>query len=390
MRKVALILLGSVLFSGCSVLPKAKWPSWASMSGGAINSSGTVAEATAGKAAIDRMTEIANREKAAREALEKKYDEFRVKLQDAYNNRTAVDDDNFDRISELNYGIWYITKDLVDTDNRILVANLRSQANMNRLMPLGAETKTSIENDINADIVKDAQEIRAKYELALKEGAEAAAAYEAADQRVKDLEAEKAKLREEEKIVLAKLIAEQDAEKVRLKKEAEDAVAIAKEKQKQEMIGWIVKSLLGVGILILIIGFLMKSPTFIISGIGMLGLAYMAATIPFWVVAALMGLFIMVMIIVDPKTGKVGIGGKKKSVEPQPQYQPIYQQMPQTMQPVPQMVVQPQPQIIYQPQPQVVQQPAQQPVQQFVLPVMQNPQAPQAPTNPPNENQTLP
>jgi len=177
--------------------------------------------------------------------------------------------------------------------------------------------------------------------------------------------------------VLAKLIAEQDAEKARLKKEAEDAVAIAKEKQKQEMIGWIVKSLLGVGILILIIGFLMKSPTFIISGIGMLGLAYMAATIPFWVVAALMGLFIMVMIIVDPKTGKVGIGGKKKSVEPQPQ--PIYQQMPQTMQPVPQMVVQPQPQIIYQPQPQVVQQPTQQPV-------MQNPQAPQIPTNPPSEN----
>jgi hypothetical protein len=79
------------------------------------------------------------------------------------------------------------------------------------------------------------------------------------------------------------------------------------------MVGWIVKALLGVGIVILVIGFLMKSPTFIVSGITMLGLAYVAATIPFWVVATIMGIFVIVMVMMDPKTGKISLPGKKKA-----------------------------------------------------------------------------
>ena len=84
-------------------------------------------------------------------------------------------------------------------------------------------------------------------------------------------------------------------------KEARDAVEIAKEKQRLEMVGWIVKSLLAVGILLLLVGFLMKSPTFIVSGIAMLGLSYVAATIPFWVVATVMGLGVLAMVLLDPK-----------------------------------------------------------------------------------------
>jgi energy-coupling factor transporter transmembrane protein EcfT len=63
--------------------------------------------------------------------------------------------------------------------------------------------------------------------------------------------------------------------------------------------------LLGVVVILLVPGFLMKSPTMIISGIGMIALSYVAATIPFWIVSSVMGLFILVMIFVNPKTGKI-------------------------------------------------------------------------------------
>ena len=124
----------------------------------------------------------------------------------------------------------------------------------------------------------------------------------AIEQRLKEISEEK---KSEEKKALARIMAEQDAERARLKKEADDAAAIAKEKQRQEMVGWIVKALLAVGIIILIPGFLLKSPSFILSGIGMLGLAFVAATIPFWVVSTIMGIFMLVLIVVVPKTGKV-------------------------------------------------------------------------------------
>jgi hypothetical protein len=67
-----------------------------------------------------------------------------------------------------------------------------------------------------------------------------------------------------------------------------------------------------VGILVLIPGFLMKSPTMIISGIGMLGLSYVAAIIPFWIVSTIMGIFILIMIVVDPKNGTICFFNKKK------------------------------------------------------------------------------
>lgn len=304
MRHFLAILL-IVFLSGCSFIPKVKWPTWASLKGDEVtNTSGTVAEAKSGAQAVDRMAEIARRENEARKALEEKYDKFRDELQKAYNKREVVDNDNFDRISELNYGIYFATKDLVTTDNRILIANLKSQANMNRLMPLSEDIKNAIEAEIKVDIALPSAEIVKKYEKALADGLAAAKAYEEADAQVKRLEQEKIKLRAEEKIVMAKVLAEQEAERARLKKEADDAIEIAKEKQRQEMLGWIVKGLLGVGAVVMIIGLLMKAPTLIISGIFCLGLSYSAAMLPMWVIPTLMGVVVLMMVLLDPKTGK--------------------------------------------------------------------------------------
>jgi hypothetical protein len=231
----------------------------------------------------------------------------------AYANRERLDNENFDRISEINYGIFKATEDVTKLDARVLIANLKSKENMARLMPIGEAKKKEIIAELEGDRKKLEAEIVKKYEVRIKEGEAAAAAYEEADRQVKLKEAEKGKLRDQQATILEKLRADQETEREKLRKEAADAVAIAKEKQRLEMVGWIVKALLGVGIVILVIGFLMKSPTFIVSGIAMLGLAYVAATIPFWVVATIMGIFVIVMVMMDPKTGKISLPGKKKA-----------------------------------------------------------------------------
>ena len=277
------------------------------------DSAGSVAAAQNTAQAVDRMAEISKRNEEARKAMEIEYAKFREQLAVAYANREKVDNDNFDRISEINYGIFKATEEVTKLDARVLIANLKSKENMARLMPIGEAKKKEIIAELEADRKKVESEIMKKYEGRIKEGEAAAAAYEAADKLVKEKEAEKAKLRDQQATILEKLRADQEAEREKLRKEAADAVAIAKEKQRLEMVGWIVKALLGVGIVILVIGFLMKSPTFIVSGIAMLGLAYVAATIPFWVVAAVMGVFVIVMVMMDPKTGKISIPGKKKA-----------------------------------------------------------------------------
>ena len=276
------------------------------------DSAGTVAAATATSAAVDRMAEINRRNEETRAAMELEYAKFREQLAAAYNKREKLDNDNFDRISDINYGIFKATEELTSVDTRVLIANLKSKENMARLMPITEAMKKIIIAEIEADRKKVEVDIVKKYEARIKEGEAAAAAFEAADKLVKEKEAEKLKLRDQQTELLAKLKASQDAERAKLQKEAADAVAVAKEKQRLEMVGWIVKALLGVGIVILVIGFLMKSPTFIVSGIAMLGLAYVAATIPFWVVASIMGVFVIVMVMMDPKTGKITMPGKKK------------------------------------------------------------------------------
>jgi len=308
--RFVIIFCMSLTLTGCSMMGGFKLPSLNSNKTG--DSAGTVAAATATSAAVDRMAEINRRNEETRAAMELEYAKFREQLTAAYNNREKLDNDNFDRISEINYGIFKATEELVSVDTRVLIANLKSKENMARLMPITEAMKKTIIAEIEADRKKLEVDITKKYEARVKEGEAAAAAFEAADKLVKEKEAEKAKLRDQQSELLAKLKASQDAERAKLQKEAADAVAVAKEKQRLEMVGWIVKALLGVGIAILVIGFLMKSPTFIVSGIAMLGLAYVAATIPFWVVASIMGVFVIVMVMMDPKTGKISMLGKKK------------------------------------------------------------------------------
>ncbi len=303
------LMIFILVLSGCTMMKGIKFPSLPNNKTG--DSTGTVAGAAATAAAVDRMAEINKRNEETRAALELEYAKFRKELSDAYEARSKIDDENFDRISEINFGIFKATEEITSLDRRVLIANLKSRENMARLMPVSETKKKEIIADIELDRKKIEVEIVKRYEDRIKAGEATAAAYAKADALVKQKELEKNKLRDQQAELLAKMKAAQDAEREQLRKEAADAVAVAKEKQRLEMIGWIVKSLLGVGIAILLLGFLLKSPMFIVSGIACLGLAYVAATIPFWVVATIMGIFVLVMVLMDPKTGKISAFSKK-------------------------------------------------------------------------------
>jgi len=79
---------------------------------------------------------------------------------------------------------------------------------------------------------------------------------------------------------------------------------IAKANQRAEMIGLIVKALLGVGILFLVLAVLLKNITMGIGCIASLGLAYTAATVPIWVVGAVLGGVILLFVAIEVMKSK--------------------------------------------------------------------------------------
>ena len=303
--RAALIVLGCSMFlTGCQFLSGIG----SKFSGlGGSKDSGTVAGASATAGAVDRMSEIAKREAAARKELEARYEKFRQELSVAYANREKVDTENFIKLSEINYGITAATDEIVGLDRRVLIANLKSKEAAKMLMPVPESKKDQIQAEIELDRQKSEEDLKKKYDELLKKAEQSAKRYEEADKLVKKKEEEKAKLRIDQAETLKRILAEQAAEREKMLKESKDAVEIAKETQRLEMVAMIVRALLVVGIILMVLGFLLKSPIFIISGMVMLGLSYVAATIPFWVVSSIMGLFIVVMIIVNPRNGKIDL-----------------------------------------------------------------------------------
>lgn len=311
--RIYALLFTLVFLTGCSMIPGLKMPeSWKSLGS-------TPDKAIAGgKATNEALGQIADSDKKLQEAklkMEQEYEKFRKELADAYKKREEVDFANFAEISKVNYGIYYVTDtDKKNTDMDFLIAHLRAKENMARLDQLPEDIRLNIRTEVDLDRKKTADDIFKKYEEKVKEGLLAAAAYEKATKIIEEKEAEKRKLRDENKMTLQRLEAEREAEIKRIQAETEAKIASAKEEQRMEMLRWIVKALGIVGILQLVGGLLLKSPTFIIAGIFTLGMAYIAVMVPFWVVAVSMGVIIIAMVVVNPKTGKCDI--LKKSAPP--------------------------------------------------------------------------
>lgn len=304
---------------GCSMIPGLKMPeSWKSLGGGS-SSAGAVASANRDKSGVNQLSDADKKVEEARKKIEQEYEQFRKSLADAYKKREEIDNANFKKISETNYGILYATEAKKDTDIDIAIAHFRAKENMFRLDPLPVTMQDQIKQEVDNDRKKSSADLLKKYDKLFEESKAAAEAYNKATELIKQKEDEKNKLRAENKATLDKLNADKAAEIERVKKEAEDKLAIAKEAQKQEYLGYMIKALVGVGILFLIAAGLMKSINMGIVAISSFALAYTIATAPTWVIGTVVGVTVLSMVAVTVYSKMK----EKKQTTPEPAPVPI-------------------------------------------------------------------
>ena len=246
---------------------------------------------------VDQMAEANKKVDEARNQLELQYAKFRADLQKAYDDAKKKDDENFAKIGALDYGIYIVTQEKKKQDINTLVAHLRAKEIMSRTDKLSVEDKAKITKEVDDEKTKTIDQLYEKYNASVELAISQKADLDKAEALIEQKEKEKQQIREEQRLTINKLEAEQKAQLEKIKKDTADQVEIAKANQKAEMLGYIIKALVGVGVLFLILAVLLKSVTLGIGCLASLGLAYVAATIPMWVVGAVIGGLVLLMLI---------------------------------------------------------------------------------------------
>lgn len=313
MKKIGVLLaVCSLLLTGCQLVGGFKWP-WKSES--SEKTGQTVANAQAAKDVAEKMAEADRKVEEARKRMELEYAKQKEEMQKIYEERNQKSKENMTRIGELNYGVFYASEEKRKTDINATISYLRSKEIMNRIDTLTEDKIEKVRKEVDEEKRKTFDELYAKYkastDLAIHQKHQLEAAQAAIEQREKEL----AQMREANKITIEKLEREKKEEFDKTKKETERKVNDAKELQKVEMLGYIIKALVATGILFLVLAVLLKSPIFGVVSILSLGLAYIAATVPFWVIASAMGLIIIGVVFIDPKTGKFSHFFSKKTTQ---------------------------------------------------------------------------
>ena len=296
MKKYFVLILASLLFTGCVGLPKFGFKlnpdkvDTTTSAAAVVKAENTVKQ-------VDQMAEANKKVDDARNQLELQYAKFRADLQKAYDDAKKKDDENFAKIGALDYGIYIVTQEKKKQDINTLVAHLRAKEIMSRTDKLSVEDKAKITKEVDDEKTKTIDQLYEKYNASVELAISQKADLDKAEALIEQKEKEKQQIREEQRLTLNKLEADQKAQLEKIKKDTADQVEIAKANQKAEMLGYIIKALVGVGILFLILAVLLKSVTLGIGCLASLGLAYTAATIPMWVVGSVIGGLILLMLI---------------------------------------------------------------------------------------------
>ena len=257
---------------------------------------------------VDQMAEANKKVEAARQQMEIKYAAAKAEIQKSYDDLKKKDDENFAKIGELNYGVYMVTQEKKKQDMNTLVAHLRAKEIMNRTDKLPDAQKAAIIAEINKEKILTIDQLYTKYNGAVELAVVEKQALDNAQNVIDQQEKEKAALREAQKVTINKLQAERNAELTQIKKEAADQLALAKAAQKADLIGLMVKALIGVGILFLVLAILLKNITMGIGSVLSLALAYVAATVEMWIVGASLGGIILLAVLIEV------LKAKKKAV----------------------------------------------------------------------------
>ena len=293
MRYVYLSLM-CLLLTGCSMFPNVKWPEqWKSLANG---STGSVVAAQKVNENVKQITDADKKVEEARKKMELDYAKFREDLQKVYDDRTKKDNENFNVISQLNYGVYEITQEKKKIDINTTIAHLRSKEIMMRGDKLTEEQKEKIKDELDVEKTKTIDQLYIKYKANIDLAVKQKAALDAAEALILIKEKEKDALRVANKQTIERLEADRKAEVERIAKDTADKVKLAREAQRQEMLGYMIKALVGVGILFLILGVLLKSVTFFGVCLAAFGLAYVAIMVPMWVIGTVVGLMIVAVL----------------------------------------------------------------------------------------------
>ncbi len=294
MRYIYLVLM-CLLVSGCAMFPNVKWPEqWKSLTGSSTGNS--VVAAQKESESVAKMSEADKKVEEARKKMELDYAKFREDLQKAYDDRTKKDNENFNIISQLNYGVYEITQEKKKIDINTTIAHLRSKEIMMRADPLTETQKEKIKEELDQEKTKTIDELYIKYKANIDLAVKQKIALDAAEALILQKEKEKDVLRQANKDTIERLEADKKIEIARISKETADKVALAREAQRQEMLGYMVKALVGVGILFLILAGLLKCITFLGVSISAFGLAYVAIMVPMWVIGTVIGLMVVAVL----------------------------------------------------------------------------------------------
>lgn len=232
----------------------------------------------------------------ARNQLELQYAKFREDLQKTYDDAKKKDNENFAEIGALDYGIYVVTQEKKKQDINTLIAHLRAKEIMARTDSLTQDQKDAIVKQVNEEKTKTIDELYTKYNAEVELAISQKADLDKAEMLIEQKEKEKQQLREEQRLTINKLEADQKTQLEQIKKQTADAVEIARANQKAEMIGYIIKALVGVGVLFLVLAILLKNISMGIGSIASFALAYTAATVPMWVIGSVVGVIIVIIL----------------------------------------------------------------------------------------------
>lgn len=310
MKKLATSLLTVLLVSGCALPSLPKMPSMPSFGKKAeavapsvpkepeVNVAAMVA-AQAAKEAMEKAAAVEQKAAEDKKKMEDDYAKLKAETMKAYDDLKKKDQDNFDKIAELNYGVYHVTQEKKKTDINTTIAHLRSKEIMMRTDKLTDAEKAEIQKEIADEKTKTVDQLYIKYKATIDLAVNQKAALDEADQLIQQKEKEKAAMKEANRVALEKAEAEKKAEVERVRKEAADQVRLLKEAQQAQLIQMIIYSLGGLGLIFLILGVLLRSISFIITAVMFLGLAYFAASVPMWIVGAVAGVSILGMGLVQ-------------------------------------------------------------------------------------------
>jgi hypothetical protein len=316
MKKLYTILFLLIL-SGCNIVPKVpsfsgfgskKAPVVETQAVPEVNVAAAIASQAA-KDAFEKAVQVEQKATEDKKKMEEEYAKTKAEMQKAYQDLRNKDLENFAKISEINYGVYHVTQEKKKVDINTTIAHLRSKEIMMRTDILTDAKKAEIQKEVAEEkIIKESLQksidgLYIKYKATIELAVNQKSLLDDAEALIVTKEKEKTALKEANRLQIEKLESDKKAEIEKLKQDAADQVRLLKEAQKEQLVQRLIYVLGGLGILFIVLGVLMRSISFILSAVMFLGLAYIAASVPMWIVAVSAVVSLLVSALI-PKLGK--------------------------------------------------------------------------------------